>query len=69
VRIAILFSYLKLGAKGEDIKSLIGFYGGMLKDIDKYLKSFSFFFTHVPEEITFKNLHATLKDGFGLLTE
>jgi hypothetical protein len=48
VRIAILFSYLKLGARGEEIKKLISFYAGMLKNLDKHLPGFSFFFTHVP---------------------
>jgi hypothetical protein len=70
VRLAILFSYLRLGARGEDIKSLISFYAGMFKNIDENIaKSFSYFFTHVPEEVKIENLRAMLEDGFKLLTE
>ena len=69
MRIAILFSYLKFGARGEDLKNLIAFYAGMLKNIDDHLKSFSFFFTHVPKDIKIENLYATLKDGYELLTD
>jgi hypothetical protein len=48
VRIVILFSYLKLGARGEEIKKLISFYAGMFKNLNNNLPAFSFFFTHVP---------------------
>jgi lipid A disaccharide synthetase len=62
--LAILFSYLKLGARGEEIKKLIGFYAGMLKNLDKHLPGFSFFFTHVPNDYSITNLRAILEDGF-----
>jgi lipid A disaccharide synthetase len=68
VRLVILFSYLKLGARGEEIKKLLAFYAGMLKNLEKNLGAFSFFFTHVPEEIKIANLRAILEDGYNQLT-
>jgi hypothetical protein len=68
VRLVILLSYLKLGARGEEIKKLLAFYGGMLKNLEKNLGAFSFFFTHVPEEIKIANLRAILEDGYNQLT-
>lgn len=42
----------------------------MFKSIDEnLLKSFSFFFTHVPQEVKIVNLRAILEDGYNLLSE
>jgi hypothetical protein len=42
----------------------------MFKKIDKnLLKSFSFFFTHVPKDVKIENLLGILADGFKLLPE
>jgi hypothetical protein len=48
VRLVLLFNYFELDAKGEEIKKLIAFYAGMLKNLDRHLPAYSFFFTHVP---------------------
>ena len=48
VRLVLIFSYLKFGARGEELKKLIAFYARMLKNLDRHLHAFSFFFTHVP---------------------
>jgi lipid A disaccharide synthetase len=53
-----------LGARGEEIKNLLTVYSGMLKNLDRHLPAFSFFFTHVPQNITISNLRAILEDGF-----
>ena len=64
VRLVIIFSYLKLGARGELFKGLLSFYSGIVRDLENYLDAFTFCFTHVPVEISLQNLLAIIEDGF-----
>ena len=57
VRPVFLFSYLRLGDKGEGIRELAHFLIDMITDIKQYKKSFSFLFTKFPSD---KDIHATL---------
>ncbi len=57
VRPVFLFSYLRLGDKGEGIRELAHFLVDMITDIKQYKKSFSFLFTKFPSN---KDIHATL---------
>jgi hypothetical protein len=61
VRPVILLSYLKMGARGENLKAILSFYAKMIKESD-YIKYFNFFFTHVPQEIGPNEIAAIIAD-------
>ena len=60
VRILILFSYKKFGAKSEDLKTLVAYYSEMIKDAHELIDSFTFCFTHIPNDFTLENLFSKL---------
>jgi ribosome biogenesis GTPase A len=68
VQPVILFSYLKLGSRCENIKEVIDFYSKIVSDTD-YVHNFNFFFSHVPDEITYKNISAFIKDSLDKLSD
>jgi hypothetical protein len=57
----IVFSYKKLGGRGESFKEILTFYSQMIKDSDD-LQYFNFFFSHVDKDIKIENLTAKILD-------
>ena len=35
----------------EDFKALVFYYSEMIKDSHEFIKAFTFYFTHIPEEV------------------
>jgi hypothetical protein len=57
----IVFSYKKIGARGESLKEILTFYSQMVYD-SAYLDYFNFFFSHVDKGVKIENLTARIKD-------
>jgi hypothetical protein len=61
IRPLIVFSYKKLGARGESFKEILNYYAHMIVDSD-YIEYFNFVFTHVDKDVKIENLRAKIMD-------
>jgi hypothetical protein len=61
IRPFIVFSYKRLGARGEGFKEILNFYAQMIVDSRK-ISYFNFFFSHVDKDVKIENLKARIVD-------
>jgi hypothetical protein len=61
IRPFIVFSYKRLGARGEGFKEILNFYAQMIVDSRK-INYFNFFFSHVDKNVKIENLKAKIID-------
>jgi hypothetical protein len=59
IRPLIVFSYKKLGARGETFKEILNYYAHMIVD-SGYIEYFNFVFTHVDKDVKIENLRAKI---------
>ena len=61
IRLVIVFSYKRIGARGEGLKEILNFYSKIICD-SGYIEYFNFFFTHVDKGVNIRNLEAKFRD-------
>ena len=57
-----------MGARGEDLKSLINYYASMLENLE-YLSNFSICFTQVPDTVDENEIKAKIENIFEHLSQ